>query len=187
MGFHNQTVNQIIILLKKLNKNINTRTIMSLTNHLPQASSSISKDILNPQYLKTKQRLCPSFQLPCARREKPVRLTVEPLTENTEPLLYSCTICWQLERWHAALSAPAPTLQGVGQCSRFYKTFKNVNMATQNSHKHRKYVNSWTYMSERGLEMAFLYRWEHMTCALQVHHSTTSVENRLHEQAGGCG
>lgn len=31
---------------------------MSLTNHLPQASSSISKDILNPQYhLKTKQRL----------------------------------------------------------------------------------------------------------------------------------
>lgn len=153
---------------------------MSLTNHLPQASSSISKDILNPQYhLKTKQRLSIVPAAVCSSGEASSTHSWAPHREH----LYSCTICWQLERWHSALSAPAPTLQGVGQRSRFYKTFKNVNMATKNSHKHRQYVDSWTYMSERGT-------WDGIFIQVRTHDRcppSASLNNQCREQTPWTG
>ena len=51
MGFHNQTVNQIVIhKKKKKRKKGKTRTVVSLTHHLPVASISISSDRLDSHH-----------------------------------------------------------------------------------------------------------------------------------------
>lgn len=132
MGFHNQTVNQISILLKnkgKKKKKKNRETIMSLTNHLPQSFQ---------QYLQRQTEL---LRLRENYTQAAVCLSrVESLTKDTGNRF---TTCWQLERWHAVLCPLSAAVEG--RRSLYSKTFKNANLATQNSHKNRKQINSWTY------------------------------------------
>lgn len=104
MGFHNQTVNQIIIQQKKKKKR-NTRTVMSLTNHLPLASINSSPGRLNypPLLDNFEHKLCPSFQLPSTCLEKLIQLRFQPLAEEIVNVLLAAR-----EMAHCACPPPHP-------------------------------------------------------------------------------
>lgn len=148
MGFHNQTVNQIIIKRKKRRK---TRTVMSLTNHLPRASISTPPDTLNP-HQNFEHGLCPSFQLPSTYLKKQIQQRAKPLAEERWLMFpYSPSAgSWRDGTEH--MSTGPPTKLNHRRCDVWtFKTFKIYTELT----KHRKY-STHGHMSERRLENGIL-------------------------------
>lgn len=122
MGFHNQTVNQIIIpkiKKKKRKKNNITQTIMSLTNHLPLAS-------INPQI----DRTATITEKPGTRaRVPPPERSLRPRRDGQRPRIHRLPTAGGTRR----ASHPHPTTQpGLrGALFGLLKTLKS-------SRKHRK-------------------------------------------------
>lgn len=89
----------------KKKKKRNTRTVMSLTNHLPLASINSSPGRLNypPLLDNFEHKLCPSFQLPSTCLEKLIQLRFQPLAEEIVNVLLAAR-----EMAHCACPPPHP-------------------------------------------------------------------------------